>query len=221
LRGGASPPADPPVRALVVDDHQLFRRGLRDLLEDQGIAVVGEAADGAEAVRLALHARPDVVVMDLNMPVMGGIEATRQLVARAPEAKVLVVTIDEDDDAVLEAISAGAVGFLLKDASIAEIAEAVRAAAAGQSHLSSKAAGALVGHLRETRQAAVAGEAALSERELEVLRLMADGRDNAEIAEALVISAGTVKSHVSSVLTKLGVESRIQAAIYAARRGLV
>jgi len=215
------PAAAGPVRALVVDDHDLFRRGLRDMLEDEGVSVVGEAANGAEAVRLATHVQPDVVVMDLNMPGMDGIEATRQLATAAPEVKVLVVTIDEDDDSVLEAISAGAVGFLLKDASIGEIVAAVRAAAAGRSHLSATAAGALVGYLRDTRQTATAGEAALSERELEVLRLIAAGKDNAEIAEALTISAGTVKSHVSSVLTKLGLENRIQAAIYAARRGLV
>ena len=209
------------IRALVVDDHDLFRRGLRDLLEDQGVSVVGEAANGADGVRLALHARPDVVVMDLNMPVMDGVEATRRLRAELPETGVLVLTITEDDDAAFEAIGAGAVGFLLKDASITEIAEAVRAAAAGQSHLSPRVAAGLVERLRDSRAGAVEGEADLSERELEVLRLVAAGRDNAEIAEALVISVGTVKSHVSSVLMKLGLENRIQAAVYAARRGLV
>jgi two-component system, NarL family, response regulator LiaR len=205
----------------VVDDHDLFRTGLRGLLEDQGISVVGEAADGAEGVRLALHAKPDVVVMDLNMPVMNGIEATRKLIAEQPDAKVLVLTINEDDDSAFAAISAGAVGFLVKDASITEIAEGVRAAAEGRSYLSPRIAGGLVKRLRDTQRTAADGEVDLSERELEVLRLLAEGRDNAEIAAELVVSVGTVKTHVSRVLLKLGLENRIQAAVYAARRGLV
>jgi NarL family two-component system response regulator LiaR len=209
------------VRAVVVDDHDLFRRGLRGLLEDQGISVVGEAADGAEGVRLAVHSRPDVVVMDLNMPVMGGVEATRRLAEQAPETSVLVLTVTEDDEAAFDAIAAGAAGFLLKDASIAEIAAGVRAAAAGESQLSPRVAGGLVKRLREGGAAAAEGETRLSERELEVLRLVAEGKENSEIAEALVLSVATVKSHVSSVLTKLGLENRIQAAVYAARRGLV
>ena len=209
------------IRAVVVDDHDLFRRGLGGLLEDQGISVVGEAADGAEGVRLALHVRPDVAVIDLNMPVLDGVEATRRLRAELPETGVLVLTISDDDDAAFAAIAAGAVGYLLKDASIGEIAEAVRAAAAGDSHLSPRVAGGLVKRLRDTQTSASDGEAGLSERELDVLRLIAAGRDNAEIAEALVISVGTVKTHVSSVLTKLGLDNRIQAAVYAARRGLV
>jgi NarL family two-component system response regulator LiaR len=213
--------SEAPVRAVVVDDHDLFRTGLRGLLEDQGIAVVGEAADGAEGVRLALHAKPDVVVMDLNMPVMNGIEATRRLIAEQPDAKVLVLTINEDDESAFDAIAAGAVGFLVKDASITEIADGVRAAAEGRSHLSPRVAGGLVKRLRDTQRTAADGEVDLSERELEVLRLLAEGKDNAEIAAELVVSVGTVKTHVSSVLSKLGLENRIQAAVYAARRGLV
>jgi NarL family two-component system response regulator LiaR len=206
---------------VVVDDHDLFRTGLRGLLEDQGIAVVGEAADGAEGVRLALHAKPDVVVMDLNMPVMNGVEATRRLVVEQPDAKVLVLTINEDDESAFDAIAAGAVGFLLKDASITEIAAGVRAAAEGRSTLSPRIAGGLVKRLRETQRTAADGEVDLSERELEVLRLLAEGKDNAEIAAELIVSVGTVKTHVSNVLSKLGLENRIQAAVYAARRGLV
>jgi two-component system, NarL family, response regulator LiaR len=209
------------VRVVVVDDHDLFRTGLRGLLEDQGISVVGEAADGAEGVRLALHAKPDVVVMDLNMPVMNGVEATRKLIAEQPDAKVLVLTINEDDDSAFDAISAGAVGFLVKDASITEIADGVRAAAEGRTHLSPRVAGGLVKRLRDTQRTAADGEVDLSGREIEVLRLVAEGKDNAEIAAELIVSVGTVKSHVSSVLFKLGLENRIQAAVYAARRGLV
>jgi len=209
------------VRALVVDDHDMFRRGLRDLLEDQGISVVGEAANGAEGVRLALHAKPDVVVMDLKMPVMDGLEATRRVREELPGTQVLVLTINDGDEAAYAAIVAGAVGFLLKDASIAEIADGVRAAAAGESHISPRVASALVRRLRESARTAAGGEVKLSEREHEVLRLLAEGRENGEIAAALFISVGTVKTHVSSVLTKLGLENRIQAAVYAARRGLV
>jgi two-component system, NarL family, response regulator LiaR len=134
---------------------------------------------------------------------------------------VLVLTINEDDDSAFAAISAGAVGFLVKDASITEIAEGVRAAAEGRSYLSPRIAGGLVKRLRDTQRTAADGEVDLSERELEVLRLLAEGRDNAEIAAELVVSVGTVKTHVSRVLLKLGLENRIQAAVYAARRGLV
>jgi NarL family two-component system response regulator LiaR len=209
------------IRVVLVDDHDLFRRGLRELLEEQGLRVVGEAADGEEAVRLAAHAAPDVVVMDLSLPRASGVEATHRLAAASPASNVLVLTISADEASVIEAIEAGACGYLLKDASAVEIAAGVRAAAAGESLLSPRIAGRLLDRVRGPRAEGQPGQRAeLSERELEVLRLLAEGSDNDEIAEALVISPRTVKNHVSSILAKLHLENRIQAAVYAVRRGL-
>ena len=194
------------IRVILVDDHELFRRGLRELLEEQGLRVIGEAGDGEDALRLASHAQPDVVVMDLHLPRMSGVEAARKLAVAAPAVKVLMLTISGDEQSVTEAIEAGAQGYLLKDATIDEIAVGVRAAAAGEALISPRIA--------------VATGASLTEREREVLRLVAEGRDNQEIAEALTISPSTVKNHVSSILEKLGLDNRIQAAVYAVRRGL-
>jgi DNA-binding NarL/FixJ family response regulator len=191
------------------------------LLEEQGIHVVGEAANGDEAVRLATHVLPDVVVMDLHMPHGGGVEATRRLSASAPTVKGLVVTISAEEQDVMDAIMAGASGYLLKGASVEEIAAGVRAAAAGESLISPRIATQVLERLRErATDTERPGHAELSERELEILHLLAQGRDNDEIAEALVISPRTVKNHVSSILTKLQMENRVQAALYAVRRGL-
>lgn len=209
------------IRVVVIDDHDLFRRGLRDLLEEQNLRVVGEASDGAEGVRLALHALPDVVVVDLNMPGISGVEAIRQLTIAAPTMRVLVLTISADDADVLAAIEAGACGYLLKDASIVQIAAGVRAAAAGESLISPRMTSKLLERLRVSPSDDRVERAELSERELEVLRLLAEGRDNGEIAEALVISPRTAKNHISSILAKLQMENRVQAAVYAVRRGLV
>jgi DNA-binding NarL/FixJ family response regulator len=209
------------IRVVVADDHDLFRRGLKDLLEEQGLRVVGEAANGDDAVRLAAHVLPEVVVMDLHMPRVGGVEATRRLAAAAPTVRVLVLTISAEERDVMDAMMAGASGYLLKDASVEEIAGGVRAAAAGESLISPRIASQLLTRLRE--RAGVQdhpGHADLSDRELEILRLLAQGRDNDEIAEELVISPRTVKNHVSSILTKLQMENRVQAAVYAVRRGL-
>jgi two-component system NarL family response regulator len=209
------------IRAIVADDHDLFRRGLKELLEEQGIRVVGEAGDGDDAVRLAQHALPDVLVLDLHMPRVSGVEATRRLAAVAPTVNVLVLTISADERHVMDAIIAGASGYLLKDASVEEIAAGVRAAAAGESLISPRIAKQLLDTLRgRAADEERPGQADLSERELEILRLLAQGRDNDEIAEALVISPRTVKNHVSSILTKLQMENRVQAAVYAVRRGL-
>ena len=209
------------IRVVVVDDHDLFRHGLRELFEEQGIRVVGEASDGEEAVRLATHSLPDVVVMDLNLPRVSGVEAIRRLTSAAPTVRVLVLTISADDDDVLDAIEAGASGYLLKDASIAEIAAGVRAAAAGDALLSPRIAVHLLKRLRCGGSNGEVDHAELSDRELEVLRLMAQGRENAVIAQSLVISPRTVKNHISSILAKLRMENRIQAAVYAVRRGIV
>jgi DNA-binding NarL/FixJ family response regulator len=209
------------VRVVIVDDHDLFRRGLRELLEEQGIRVVGEAADGDEAVRLVAHATPDVVVMDLSLPRRSGVEAIRALGTAAPLTRVLVLTISADEATVMEAIMAGASGYLLKDATIAEIAAGVRAAAGGESLISPRIAAGLLERMRTGEVEEGVERAELSTRELEVLGLLAEGRDNEEIAATLVISPRTVKNHVSSILAKLQMENRIQAAVYAVRRGLV
>jgi two-component system, NarL family, response regulator LiaR len=205
------------LRAVIVEDHDLFRDGLRRLLEGEGVRVVGEAADGEDGVRLALRAMPDVVVMDIGLPRVSGIEATRRLAGRLP---VVVLTAHVEDSVVLEAVRAGATGYILKDADPFEIVAGIRAAAAGDALVSPAAATGLLDRLRRTSGPAGEPEPDLSEREREVLHLLVEGCDNAEIAERLVISAGTVKNHVSSVLTKLGVDNRIQAAVYAVRRGI-
>ena len=205
----------------MVDDHDLFRRGLRELLEEQGIRVIGEASNGPDAIALAIRSRPDVVVMDLNLPRQSGTDATRELVATMPEARVLVLTVEAGGRNVLDALIAGACGYLLKDATIEEIAAGVRAAAAGQSFVSPRVNHHVLERLRG--QAGVdgrSGETPLSERELDILRLVARGCDNDEIAERLFLSPRTVKNHVSSILAKLEMDNRVQAAVYAVRKGI-
>lgn len=208
------------IRVVLVDDHHLFRQGLRILLEEHGFEIAGEATSGETAVRLALEVEPDVVVMDLHMPRMSGVEATRRLSERGSSARILVLTVSTADSDVVEAMVAGACGYLLKDTPPDQIAAGVRAAAAGESMLSASVAARLIDRVRDARPA-LPEAVALSEREIEVLRLIAEGCDNAQIAEQLVISPMTAKNHVSNILAKLGVESRVQAAIYAVRAGMV
>jgi DNA-binding NarL/FixJ family response regulator len=213
-----------PTSVVVVDDHDVFRDGLvRLLAEREDIVVVGDAADGERALRLVERLAPDVVVMDLNLPGMSGTEAIRRLAATAPQSRVIVLTISVAESDVVEAIVAGACGYLLKDASIDEIVSGVRSAAVGESLLSPRIATGLLERLRD-----LAGDddgadhrTELTERELEVLRLVAQGLDNVEIADTLVISPQTAKNHVSNILAKLQLENRIQAAVHAVRRGLV
>ena len=211
------------ISVLLVEDHALFRQGLRELLETAGLTVIGEAADGANGVRLARELRPDVVVMDLRMPGMDGIDATTEIMKAESPAAVLVLTVSTMDDDVLDAIAAGAAGYLLKDAEADEIVAAVRGASAGGAPLSPEVAAPLLKRVRE--QGAPVQDPAelpeLSARETEILRLVAHGRDNTEIAQELYLSPSTVKNHVSSILDKLGVESRVQAAVRAARAGIV
>jgi DNA-binding NarL/FixJ family response regulator len=212
------------VRVLLVDDHDLFRTGLRNLLEERGVQVAGEAGQGADAVRLVRELAPDVVVMDLHMPGMSGIEAIRQIHGFAPLTRVLVLTISDQDDDVLDAILAGACGYLLKDASVDELIRGIVAAAVGESLVSPAIAGKV---LQQVRATAISPEAAdtirteLSDRELDVLKLIAAGNDNAMIAAQLHISPKTVKNHISNILMKLQIENRIQAAVYAVRSGIV
>ncbi|MHB8642952.1 MAG: response regulator [Gaiellaceae bacterium] len=212
------------VRVLLVDDHDLFRTGLRNLLEEQGIDIVGEAGDGSQAVRLVRELTPDVVVMDLNMPGIGGVEATRQVTSVAPLTRVVVLTISDQDGDVLDAILAGACGYLVKDASIEELMAGIRAAAIGESLISPHIAGKVLQRIRATSSQPDIAETIrteLSDREIEVLKLIANGKDNAMIAGELHISPKTVKNHISNILMKLQIENRIQAAVYAVRSGIV
>jgi DNA-binding NarL/FixJ family response regulator len=212
------------VRVLLVDDHDLFRTGLRNLLEEQGLDIVGEAANGMDAVRLVRELAPDVVVMDLNMPTMSGVEATRHITSHAPLTRVIVLSISDQDSDVMDAIVAGACGYLLKDASIQDVVAGIRSAAIGGSLISPHIASKVLQKLRATSadpQSAATIRAELSDRELEVLKLIANGKDNAQIAKELVISPKTVKNHISNILMKLQIENRIQAAVYAVRSGIV
>jgi DNA-binding NarL/FixJ family response regulator len=208
---------------LLVDDHDLFRTGLRNLLEEQGVQVVGEAASGSDALRIVREIAPDVVVMDLNMPGMSGVEATREITAIAPLTRVVVLTISDQDDDVMDAIVAGACGYLVKDSSIEELMRGINAAAIGESLISPPIASKVLQRMRAVTldQGAETIRGELSDRELDVLRLIANGKDNSEIAEALHISPKTVKNHISNILMKLQIENRIQAAVYAVRSGIV
>jgi DNA-binding NarL/FixJ family response regulator len=212
------------IRVLIVDDHDLFRTGLRNLLEEQGVQVLGEAASGTDAVRSVREVAPDVVVMDLNMPGMGGVDATRHIAAIAPLTRVVVLTISDEDADVMDAILAGACGYLLKDASIEELMAGIRAAARGESLISPGIAAKVLQRVRATSASPEIAEAIrseLSDREIEVLKLIANGKDNAVIAAELHISPKTVKNHISNILMKLQIDNRIQAAVYAVRSGIV
>lgn len=211
-------------RVLLVDDHDLFRTGLRNLLEEQGILIVGEADTGTEALKKIREVAPEVVVMDLNMPGISGVEATRQIAMVAPLTRVLVLTISDQDGDVMDAILAGACGYLLKDSSIQELIQGIRAAADGESLVSPAIATKVLQRLRATgssRHEAEIIRSELSDREIQVLKLIANGKDNAMIAADLHISPKTVKNHISNILMKLQIDNRIQAAVYAVRSGLV
>ncbi len=217
-------PRQDALRVVIVDDHDLFRTGLRNLLEEQGILVVGEAAAGGDAVRSVRELAPDVVVMDLNMPGMTGVEATRQITGIAPLTRVLVLTISDQDSDVLDAILAGACGYLLKDSSIQDLMTGIRAASIGESLISPNIASKVLQRVRSTSSVpsiAATIRAELSDREIEVLKLIANGKDNAVIAGELHISPKTVKNHISNILMKLQIDNRIQAAVYAVKSGIV
>jgi DNA-binding NarL/FixJ family response regulator len=207
-----------------VDDHDLFRTGLRTLLEEQGVDVVGEADTGTRALEQIRETAPEVVVMDLNMPGISGVEATRQIAMIAPLTRVLVLTISDQDADVMDAILAGACGYLLKDSTIDELMAGIGAAAAGESLVSPAIASKVLQRLRATSSSPREAEtirSELSDREIQVLKLIANGKDNAMIAAELHISPKTVKNHISNILMKLQIENRIQAAVYAVRSGIV
>jgi DNA-binding NarL/FixJ family response regulator len=218
---GAKPSYAAGIRVLIVDDHELFRRGLGDHLEASGLEVVDEAEDVEDAVTLALEAEPDVVVMDIRLDGTSSVNAIRRLRAEVPSAQVLVLTDSAQED-VVEALSAGACGALLKDEEGEVVVAAIAAAAAGESPLSPPIASALVSWVREHEPPSAGSDApVLTARERQVLNLIVAGRDNSEIAAELVISPETVKTHVSAILEKLQVENRVQAAVAAVNAGLV
>ncbi len=205
------------IRVLIADDHSVVREGLRMFLRrDPELAVVGEAADGAEAVILARQLRPDVVLMDLLMPVMDGIAATSAIRDELPETEVIALTSVLESDSVVGAVKAGAIGYLLKDTQASELRSAIKAAAAGRVQLSPQASAYLMHAVRAPEPPEM-----LTERETDVLRLLAQGQSNKEIAHHLSIVEDTVKTHVRHILAKLGVQSRTQATLCAMRLGLV
>jgi NarL family two-component system response regulator LiaR len=210
------------ISILITDDHALVRQGVRDFLELQpDFTIAGEAGSGEEAVRMAAELAPDVVLMDLVMPGMGGVEATRQVKQASPRSQIIVLTSYHEDEYIFPALRAGALSYVLKDIGPDELADTIRKAARGESILHPRVAARVVQEVRGARNEAPNLFTELSDRELEVLRLIADGLSNAEIARKLVISEKTVKGHVSNILGKLHMFDRTQAAVFAWQQGLV
>ena len=211
-----------PITLLIVDDHQLVRWGIRTFLATQSdMAVLGEAASGEEALHLAAELAPDVALMDLVMPGLDGVETTRRFKQISPRTQIIILTSYHEDEHIFPAIRAGALSYVLKDIGTTELADAVRKAARGEAVMHPHVAARLVQELQATLSRTPSPPPLLSEREQGVLRLIAEGQSNTEIAERLVISENTVKSHVSNILSKLHLADRTQAAIYAWREGLM
>jgi DNA-binding NarL/FixJ family response regulator len=222
----AGQPVGDAIRVMICDGHALFRRGLIMVLEsEEGIEVVAEAEDGAEAVAKAEELAPDVVLMDVRMPRVSGIEATRSIADSVPTAKILMLTVSDEEDDLYDAIKAGAAGYLLKEISIEEVATAIRAVVSGQSLISPSMASKLLSEFTNLAKKADERQALptprLTERELEVLKLVAQGMSNREIASELYISENTVKNHVRNILEKLHLHSRMEAVVYAVREKLL
>jgi two-component system response regulator DegU len=210
------------IRLMLVDDHRMLREGLRRSLEEEGFYVVGEAADGEAAVRLVPAAKPDVILMDVSMPDMDGIEATKRILQTSPEQRVVMLTMHADKDLIDQAIKAGAVGYLTKDCSIDEVTEAVRMAANGETALSPALAKTMLTEVRKIDEKAAREEDRLvTKREEEVLQLIADGCSTPEVAQKLYISQKTVKNHLASIYEKLNARDRTQAVLLAVRMGIV
>jgi len=225
---GEAPGTTEPIRALIVDDHALFRRGLEMVLaEEDDIELVGEASDGAEAVDKAGEALPDVVLMDIRMPKSSGIEACRAMKEVAPSAKIVMLTISDEEEDLFEAIRAGASGYLLKDIPLDEVAEVVRAVHGGQSLINPSMAAKLLTEFaalarrEETERVQDVPAPRLTDREIQVLKLVARGMNNRDIAKELFISENTVKNHVRNILEKLQIHSRMEAVMIAVREKLI
>jgi DNA-binding NarL/FixJ family response regulator len=218
-----------PIRVMIADDHAFFRRGLEVVLQGEaGLELVGEASDGQEAVKLASEVVPDVVLMDIRMPKMTGIEAARRMKEVAPSAKIVILTISDEDDDLFEAIRAGASGYLLKDIPLDELADSVRSVHGGQSLINPSMAGKLLSEFATLARRDAEDEPAkhvqapkLTDREMEVLRLVARGLNNRDIAKELFISENTVKNHVRNILEKLQIHSRMEAVMIAVREKLI
>jgi DNA-binding NarL/FixJ family response regulator len=215
-----------PIRVLVVDDHALFRRGLEMVLEQEpDIEVVGEASDGAEAVERAVETTPDIVLMDVRMPKRGGIDACTAIKDAVPSTKIIMLTISDEEADLYDAIKAGAMGYLLKEISIEEVASAIRAVNGGQSLISPSMASKLLNEfasmIKRTDERQQLPTPRLTDREMEVLRLVAKGMNNRDIAKQLFISENTVKNHIRNILEKLQLHSRMEAVVYAVREKLL
>jgi len=218
----------PDIKVLIVDDQRLVREGIASLLDIQdGIEVVGLAIDGRQALALAEESQPDVILMDVRMPELDGIAATAEIRRKLPDCQVLMLTTFDDDEYIVKSLRAGASGYLLKDIPAADLAQAVRLTHAGIYQLSPRVAGKLVGQLGgeaapgQEENIAALSQIDLTEREMDVLRLVATGATNREIAAELCLSEGTVKNHVSNILSSLGLRDRLQAALFAHEHGLV
>jgi DNA-binding NarL/FixJ family response regulator len=212
------------LRVVLVDDHPVYRQGLAKLLVECGIDVVAQAGNGEDATQVVEEFAPDVVVMDLNMPGLSGVEVTRRLTARNPATRVLIVSVSAQEDDVTEAILAGASGYVLKDGPVEEVVAGIEAAAAGESLISPRIASMLLRRIRTDEPIepdVIAPQTQLSERELQVLQLVAEGKGNHEIGETLFIGQSTVRNHISSILMKLQVDNRVQAAVRAVRDRIV
>ncbi|NWG34795.1 MAG: response regulator transcription factor [Chloroflexi bacterium] len=210
------------ISVLLVDDHAVVRRGVKAFLETQAdLSVVGEAGSGEEAVKQAAQLIPDVILMDLIMPDIDGVEATRKVKQVSPRSQIVVLTSYHEDEHIFPALKAGALSYILKDVSAEELASAVRKAAAGEVVLHPRVAARVIKELQGRREDNLNPFTELSERELEVLKLIADGMSNAEMAAKLVLSEKTIKGHVSNILSKLHLADRTQAAVYAWREGVV
>ncbi|MEZ5142128.1 MAG: response regulator transcription factor [Acidimicrobiales bacterium] len=206
---------------MLADDHRMLREGLRRSMTDQGFDIVGEARDGDEAIRLAEELEPEVILMDVTMPEVDGVEATRQIKIGHPEIKIVMLTMHADQEVLAAAIRAGASGYLVKDCSTDEIANAVRMAASGETALSPQLAASMLDEVRKLDQPANEEDRIITKREEEVLQLIADGCSTPEVAEQLYISQKTVKNHLASIYQKLDARDRTQAVLQAVRMGIV
>ena len=209
------------IRLMLADDHRMLREGLRRSMTDQGFDVVGEARDGDEAIELAEELQPDVILMDVTMPEVDGVEATRQIRQTMDEVRIVMLTMHADQEVLAAAIRAGASGYLVKDCSTEEIANAVRMAADGETALSPQLAASMLDEVRKLDQPAVEEERLVTKREEEVLQLIADGCSTTEVAEQLYISQKTVKNHLASIYQKLDARDRTQAVLRAVRMGII